>query len=163
MIRNAAIIESKCVRDTFPGPTGPGVTLTPWCLFWSRTFYGSWKIVANTCTEPSGWSQISPITCSPCELCLNTKKRTFICDHPLEILWPFHRFWSILSLHISMSRGKRGKEWLRTALYTFLALYTICYTSPLLNCYTQYSYHSLWVFIKICLTINAVLVQNNCF
>ena len=87
----------------------------------------------------------------------------YICDHPLEILWPFHRFWSILSLHISMSRGKRGKEWWRTALYTFLALYTICYTSPLLNCYTQYSYHSLWVFIKICLKINAVLVQNNCF
>ena len=91
------------------------------------------------------------------------KNEHFICDHPLEILWPFHRFWSILSLHISMSRGKRGREWLRTALYTFLALYTICYTSPLLNCYTQYSYHSLWVFIKICLTINAVLVQNNCF
>ena len=91
----------------------------------------------------------------------------FICGQPDGIFWPFHCFYdrALLSAssHISKKRGIRDKEWRWTALYTFLALYTICYTSPLLNCYTQYSYHSLWVFIKICLTINAVLVQNNCF
>ena len=78
-----------------------------------------------------------------------TCELTFICGQPVGICDLFTVFIMSDPLCISASRAGyiRGKEWWRTALYTFLALYTICYTSPLLNCYTQYSYHSLWVFI----------------
>ena len=107
----------------------------------------------HICTELSGWSQIWSAG-HMCLMFLHTHtwlRLFFICGQPDGIFWPFHCFYdrALLSAssHISKKRGIRDKEWRWTALYTFLALYTICYTSPLLNCYTQYSYHSLWVFI----------------